>query len=94
MTQNIETLLTGEITSSEVIDNIFNPLENELLDRKEIVLDFSRVTFIPVYFLERLEKLVNRARDLSVEIRIANVLPSIYKVFQVGRVKEILEICK
>ena len=92
-TPNINDLFKGEITSNEVIDNIFNSLENQLLDRKEISLGLGEVTFISVYFLERLEKVVTGAKELNVKIQITNVQPSVYKVFQVARVKSILEIC-
>ena len=92
-TKQINELLVGEIISNNIIDDIFNKLENDLLDRKEITLDFSKVVFISVYFLERLENFANRAKDLSVNIQILNTQPSIYKVFQVARVKNILEVC-
>lgn len=79
--------------NNEIIDKIFNSLENELLDKKEVSLDFAKINFISVYYLERLEQFVDRARDLGVSFKIINVLPSIYKVFQVAKVKSILEIC-
>ena len=81
------------IASNEIVDKIFNSLENELLDKKEITLDFTRVTFISVYYLGRLEQFVDRARELGVSFQIINILPSIYKVFQVAKVRNILEIC-
>ena len=86
-------LLKGEITSNEVIDSIFNALENELMDKKEIMLEFKNVLFISTYFLERLGRLIQRAKDLNVKVQIANVQPAIYKVFQVARVKDILVVC-
>lgn len=79
--------------NNEIVDKIFNSLENELLDKKEVSLDFAKINFISVYYLERLEQFVDRARDLGVSFKIINVLPSIYKVFQVAKVKSILEIC-
>ena len=89
----LQDLLQGEIISSEIIDNIFNSLENQLLDRNELLIDFQCVTFISVYFLERLGKLVNKARELNVKIKIVNVQPSVYKVFQVARSKDIVRVC-
>lgn len=86
-------LLQGEIISKEIIDSIFNKLEDQILDRSSICLDLKKITFISVYFLERLEKLVQRAKDLSVQIQITNVPPAIYKVFQVGRTIDILNAC-
>lgn len=88
-----EDLLQGEMTSNEVVNNIFNSLEKQLLDRSKLAVDFKDVTFISVYFLERLEKLLNRARELNVKIKIINVQPSVYKVFQVGRSEDIIAIC-
>lgn len=86
-------LLEGEINSSEKVDNIFNTLESQLLDNNELIVDFEDVSFISVYFLERLENFTQGARKLAVKIRLINVQPSIYKVFQVARVKDILESC-
>lgn len=93
LTNCIIDLLKGEITSKEAIDTIFNSLEKDLLDRNEISLDFKDVSFISVYFLERLEAFVNRAKDLSVKVQINTVQPSICKVFQVAKAKSILEVC-
>ena len=89
--ENINSLLQGELSSSKLIDLIFNNLERDLLDKREIILNFEKITFISVYFLERLETLVSRAKDLNVEIKILNVSESIYKVFHVARTKLVLE---
>ena len=86
-------LIEGEINSKDLIDNIFSSLENQLLDKTEINLNFQDVTFISVYFLERLEQLVQKSKELNVKITVINIPPSIYKVFQVARVKNILELC-
>ena len=91
--QSLVDSLSGEIISKETIDLVFSNLENQLLDKKEISYDFQKITFISVYFLERLENLINKAKELSVKIQILNVQPAIYKVFQVARTKSILEIC-
>ncbi|OGI08628.1 MAG: hypothetical protein A3I68_01050 [Candidatus Melainabacteria bacterium RIFCSPLOWO2_02_FULL_35_15] len=92
-TQNISDLLQGEMTSKKTIDVIFNDFENQLLDRREIIIDLKKIVFVSVYFLERLEKLVERAKNLNVEIKIINVSPDVYKVFQVGRLKTVLDVC-
>lgn len=86
-------LLEGEIDSKEKVDNIFNALESQLLDSNELNVDFEDVSFISVYFLERLENFTQGARKLAVKIRLINVQPSIYKVFQVARSKSILDNC-
>ena len=91
--QNVSELLYGEVKSKEAIDIIFNDLENQLLDKREVVVDLKKVSFISVYFLERLEKFVEKANELSVNIEIKNVSPEIYKVFQVGRLKMVLSVC-
>ena len=44
-------LLQGQIISKETIDLIFNDLENQLLDKVEIMIDLKNVTFISTYFL-------------------------------------------
>ena len=92
--QNLSELLYGEVKSKETIDVIFNDLENQLLDKREIIVDLKNVSFISVYFLERLEKFVEKGKSLSVEIKIINASPEIYKVFQVGRLKTVLSVCK
>ena len=91
--QNVADLLQGKMTSKEILDIIFDDLENQLLDKREVTVNLEKVTFISVYFLERLERFVEKAKKLSVEIKIVNVNPNVYKVFQVGRVKVVLNNC-
>ena len=91
MQSSVQNLLQGEMSSKELIDSIFNDLESQIMDKREMSLNLEKVTFISVYFLERLENFVKKAKDLNVEVKIVNVLPSVYKVFQVGRSREILE---
>lgn len=91
--QNITDLLKGEMKSEETIDVIFTDLENQLLDKREVAVDMKKVDFISVYFLERLERLVEKANGLSVKIEIKNISPEIYKVLQVGRLKLVLDVC-
>ena len=86
-------LFQGEMISNQEIDKVFSLLEKQILDQTEITLDFGSLTFISVYFLERLESFLQKAKELKVRIEIVNVQPNIYKVFQVARVKSILEIC-
>jgi anti-anti-sigma regulatory factor len=86
-------LLQGEIKSDKQVKDILDILDKDILDKKEVSIDFKNVRFISVYFLERFEQLINRAIDLGVDIRILNVQPNIYKVFQVARLKKILALC-
>lgn len=86
-------LLKGEMTSKKTIDVIFNDFENQLLDKRELIIDLKKIVFISVYFLERLEELVEEAKNLNVEIKIINISPDVYKVFQVGRLKTVLDVC-
>ena len=91
--QDIKEMLQGELISHEVINSLFNVLENWLIDRKEVSLDFQNLTFISTYFLEMLEQFVQKAKGLNLKIQIFNVQPQIYKVFQVARSRNILEVC-
>ena len=86
-------LLKGEMISKETIDIIFNDLENQLLDKREVLVDLKNISFVSVYFLERLEGFVEKGKSLNVEIKIINVISEIYKVFQVGRLKTVLGVC-
>ena len=86
-------VLQGQIISKETIDLIFNDLENQLLDKVEIMIDLKNVTFISTYFLERLEALIEKSIKLNVRVKIVNINSGTYKVFQVGRVKNILNSC-
>ncbi len=86
-------LLQGEMTSKETINIIFNDLENQLMDKREITVDMKKVTFISVCFLERLGKFVEKGKSLDVQIKITGVNPDIYKVFQVARVNAVLNVC-
>ncbi len=89
---NIQEQLKGELTSDEVVNDIFNTFESELMDGKNLIIDLEKVTFINVRFLERLEMLTNKAKELNIKISIKNVLPSIYKVFHVARNRDILSL--
>ncbi|MBI3590261.1 MAG: hypothetical protein HY094_02645 [Candidatus Melainabacteria bacterium] len=89
----IKNLFNGEMTSNEVIDSAFSLLENQALDRNEILINFQNLVFVSVYFLEKLESFIEKAKKLNVKVQIKNVPPSIYKVFRVARVNEILKLC-
>ena len=86
-------LFSGEMISNKEIDNAFSYLEKQALDQVEIILDFSNLSFISVYFLESLESFIKKIKELNLEIKIINVQPFLYKVFQVARIKNILEVC-
>ena len=89
--QSIKDLLHGELISNEVIDLIFTNLGNQILDQKEVIVDLKDVTFISVYFLERLELFLEKVKELNAIIKIINVQPTIYKVFRVSKVKAVLD---
>ncbi len=91
LTNDENDLLQGEIISNETINRIFNKLENQLLDQKEVIVDLKEVIFISVYFLERLEVFLEKAKQLDAIIKIINVQPAIYKVFRVAKIKAILD---
>ena len=86
-------LFSGEMILNKEIDNAFNYLEKQALDQTEIILDFNDLSFISVYFLESLESFIKKIKGLNLGIKIINMQPSIYKVFQVARIKNILEVC-
>ena len=90
ITVELENLLDGELKSKETIDLIFSRLEDQIFDRKKIFINLSRVNFISAYFLEKLEKLFIRAKELEVEITLENMSPLVCKVFQVARCKKAL----
>ena len=92
-TQNINDVLKGEMITNDVIDLIFNDLEEQLLDKKEVTVDLKNVNFISVYFLERLERFIEKGKSLGTEIKVINVSPDVYKVFQVARLKTVLSVC-
>lgn len=60
---------------------------------KELVLDFSSCTFISVEGLEWLEELLLRAQSSSADVKLENVIPSVYKVFKVARIDNVLKAC-
>ena len=86
-------LLQGELKSNEVIDQIFQDLDNQLLDKKDITINLQKVTFISVRFLEKLENFILKAQELQSQLKIVNVQPSVYKVFQVAKAKDVLSVC-
>ena len=91
---NTNHLLQGELNSKELIDNVFTLFEKQLKDNSEITIDLSGVTLISVHFLERLENLSMKAKEAGVKIKLSNITSSIYKVFQVSKNKELLNIIK
>ena len=74
-------------------DLLFNYLESQLMDNSEVSIDLTKIDFITVQFLEKLESLLQKAKELKVQTKIINVKPEIYKVFQVNRNKDILAVC-
>lgn len=80
------------INTENLIDSMFSKLESELVGNKEINIDFQQVTFISVSSLERIEQFIERAKEFNVVVKLQNVNPSVYKVFQVARAKYILNI--
>lgn len=74
-------------------DLLFNHLESQLMDNSEVSIDLTKIDFITVQFLEKLESLLQKAKELKVQTKIINVKPEIYKVFQVNRNKDILAVC-
>lgn len=91
--QNIEDIFQGEMLIHESIESKFDLLEKILLDRRELSLNFQQVSFISVYFLERLEKFLALALKANVQVTIKNISPSIYKIFQVAKSSNLLEAC-
>ena len=89
----INEMIHEDINSHNVVDLLFNKLDDKLLDCKEFAIDFNGVNFVSVYFLERITQFVTRAKDLNVNIKIINLSPSIYKVFQVAKVQSLIDVC-
>jgi hypothetical protein len=75
---------------SRSIDEVDRMLAGGKLD---LSLDFSSCKFVSVEGLEWLEELLLRASSLSAEVRLSNVAPSIYKVFKVARIDNVLKAC-
>lgn len=92
--KTVNNLLEGGLISKDVIDHIFDLLEKQLLDQNEITIDLRNVTFVSVYFLEKLEDFIgsSKLKNCDSKIKITNVPPAIYKVFQVSRIRSILNI--
>ena len=72
------------------LDEVDRTLASGNLD---LQLDFSACTFISVEGLEWLEELLLRAGSLSSQVTFVNASPSIYKVFKVARIDNILKAC-
>ena len=75
---------------TRAIDDVDRMLASGNLD---LVLDFTGCTFITVEGLEWLEELLLRAGSLTSNVKIVNVQPSIYKVFKVARIDQVLKAC-
>jgi hypothetical protein len=77
-------------TLSRAIDEVDRMLATGNLD---LVLDFGACDFITVDGLEWLEELLLRAGSLSSKVELNQVPPSIYKVFKVARIDQVLKAC-
>jgi hypothetical protein len=77
-------------TLSRAIDEVDRMLATGNLD---LVLDFSGCDFITVEGLEWLEELLLRADSLSSKVELDHVPPTIYKVFKVARIDQVLKAC-
>jgi anti-anti-sigma regulatory factor len=58
-----------------------------------LVIDFSHCTFVSVEGLEWLEEMLMRASSHSDQVRFINLPPTIYKVFKVAHIDNILAAC-
>lgn len=96
--------LEGEATVAELVDrkvldevNITQIREqlNELVRKAEkpkLVLDFSSVSHLSSSALGMLITINKRVREKGGELRLCNISPSIYQVFVITRLNEILQI--
>ena len=76
---------------SRSLDEVDRMLASGNLD---LMLDFAGCTFITVEGLEWLEELLLRAGSMSSKVQLANVHPSLYKVFKVARIDGVLKACR
>ena len=72
------------------IDEVDRMLASGTLD---LVLDFAACTFISVEGLEWLEELLLRANSHGSRVQLTDVHPTIYKVFKVARIDQLLNAC-
>lgn len=81
------------IAIPERLERGIDQIDNELANKANLVLDFSECTFVSVEGLEWLEELLMRAESYSMSVQLIKMNPTIYKVFKVARVRNILAAC-
>ena len=59
----------------------------------DLKLNFAECAFITVEGLEWLEEMLLRAQSLKAEVSFVNVVPTVYKVFKVAHIDDIMQAC-
>ncbi len=91
----------AELTERKILDEVsiarigeqLNALAAEV-ERPKLVVDFSSVSHMSSSALGMLITLNKRIRERDGRLRLCNIQPAIYEVFQITRLNEILEICQ
>jgi hypothetical protein len=75
------------------LERAVDHIDKALASGVDLILDFSECTFITVEGLEWLEELLLRATSLQSSVRMVKIKPTVYKVFKVAHIQNILKAC-
>lgn len=71
-------------------EELFGLVEED--QRKRIILDFSNVEYLSSAALGKLITMDTKVRNANGKLRLCNIRPDIYEIFQITRLNKIFEI--
>lgn len=91
---NFVTILDKEILDDASIKDLEQEIGAVMADgeRPNLLVDFSNVKFMSSAFLGLLVKIHKRVREDGGEIKLSNVHPNIYRVFEITRLDKVFDI--
>ncbi len=75
----------------EQLTRSIDEVDHMLASGNDLNLDFTDCTFITVEGLEWLEELLLHAASSASKVELTNVTPSVYKVFKIARIDNVLK---
>ncbi len=75
----------------EQLTRSIDEVDHSLASGNDLILDFTNCTFITVEGLEWLEELLLHAASSSSKVNLTNVTPTVYKVFKIARIDNVLK---
>ena len=81
-------LLKGSFEKKEMVDQLFSRLQSKMFKDSEIILDLEEGVLVSAYFLNKLENLIIRSKELETKVSLTNISPQISKCLHVLNCKK------